>query len=116
AKSRGPGVMARISPRWSTLCSARMRFSVGACCNCGPDYHENGLQEGHHGCPACGMKTPVPEFSFSMRNLIYDQILPRFWTNTKGQESLLLPHLTVLTALSAKISPKQSWRELYEAS
>src|SRR3989441_8813630 len=34
----------------------------------------------------------------------------------KGKISLLLPHLTLLTALVAKIKPEQSWRELYEAS
>jgi len=41
---------------------------------------------------------------------------PDFGRTLKGKISLLLPDLTVLTALSAKISPKQSWRELYEAS
>jgi len=41
---------------------------------------------------------------------------PDFGRTIKGKISLLLPHLTVLTALSAKISPEQSWRELYEAS
>ena len=41
---------------------------------------------------------------------------PDFGRTIKGKISLLLPHLTVLTALSAKISPKQNWRELYEAS
>src|SRR5947209_17247820 len=41
---------------------------------------------------------------------------PDFGRTLKDKISLLLPDLTVLTALSAKISPKQSWRELYEAS
>ena len=41
---------------------------------------------------------------------------PHFGRTIKGKISLLLPHLTVLTALSAKIRPEQSWRELYEAS
>ena len=41
---------------------------------------------------------------------------PHFGRPIKGKISLLLPHLTLLTALIAKIRPEQSWRELYEAS
>ena len=41
---------------------------------------------------------------------------PDFGRTIKGKISLLLPHLTLLTALIAKIRPEQSWRELYEAS
>src|SRR5207253_9763795 len=41
---------------------------------------------------------------------------PRFGRTIKGKISLLLSHLTLLTALIAKSRPEQSWRELYEAS
>src|SRR5438034_2046648 len=41
---------------------------------------------------------------------------PDFGRTIKGNISLLHPRLTVLTALSAKISPQRNWRELYEAS
>src|SRR5438105_8339000 len=41
---------------------------------------------------------------------------PYFGRPIKGKISLLLPDLTLLTALIAKIRPEQNWRELYEAS
>jgi hypothetical protein len=41
---------------------------------------------------------------------------PDFGRTIKGKIPLLLPDLTVLTALIAKIRPEQNWRELYEAS
>jgi hypothetical protein len=44
------------------------------------------------------------------------KFFPHFGRTIKGKISLLLAHLTLLTAVIAKIRPEQSWRELYEAS
>jgi hypothetical protein len=41
---------------------------------------------------------------------------PHFGRTIKGRIPLLLPHLTLLTTLIAKVRPEQGWRELYEAS
>ena len=44
------------------------------------------------------------------------KISPHIGRIIKGKISILLPHLTFLTARVAEIRSEQSWRELYEAS